>query len=50
MTSRRETYAPAQVNKDRATIQSERNEARNTGKGSSFLSARFAKATGRIKK
>lgn len=48
--SRREKYAPAKINADRAATQRERNASRNTGTGVSFLKSRFEKATGRIKK
>ncbi len=47
--SRREKYAPTQINADRAATQGERNEARNTGKGLSFLRSKL-KATDRGRK
>ena len=47
--SRNEKYSPQEINTDRSATQSERNEARNTGKGVSFLRSRLKKATDRAK-
>ena len=47
--SRREKYAPAEISTDRVATQRERNEARNTGKGVSFLRSRLKKATDRAR-
>lgn len=37
------------INKQRIAVQKERNEARNTGSGSSFLQHKRKKLTGRLK-
>jgi hypothetical protein len=38
-----------EIHKERAQLQQKRNQARNTGRGTSFLDAKHKKLTGRLK-